>query len=119
MATRRSADGRTLIHIPDEELGIVRRYPVTLVLANDGARGDSEYVLEMTEPQILRLLRDDETPRYVRLPARYNSHIPSAPGQPIIEHETRWVRLTNIAEVHVGGGWVPPEAWEWGDVTTH
>jgi len=81
-----------------------RTYSVTLVLANDGAGGDSTYVLDLTEPDILRLLSDDETPRYVRLPKVYSQHVPGV--------ETRWVRMSNIAEIHVSG-WTPPAALEW------
>lgn len=70
-----------------------QRYSVTLVLSNDGAGGDSAYEVMLTESQIMRLLSDNETPRFIRLHPRQNGLTPY--------RETRFVRVANISEVHI------------------
>ena len=80
-------------------------YPVDFIAANNTYAGNNAYCLNLTDEQIRVLLRDDDSPRFVRIPDRYFSHNGNG--------EKRYLAMSNVGEIHVGGGWNAPDEWEW------
>lgn len=86
-------------------------YPVDFVLANNSSMGNDRYCLDLTDEQLRVMLRDDDSPRWVRIPDRYHAQNGN--------NEARYLSLANVVELHIGGGWQPPAEWEWGGLLKH